>query len=134
MKLFISVHHIGYAVHDIEKTAEYYINADWLLSEIIIEKVQNVKIAYLSKEGFPLIELVAPIDENSPIVKTLEKSGVTPYHVCYEVDDIDETIEALYEDHFMPLFEPIESTAMENRKICYLYNLNVGLIEIVNKK
>jgi len=134
MKLFISVHHIGYAVHDIEKTAEYYINADWLLSEIIIEKVQNVKIAYLSKEGFPLIELVAPIDENSPIVKTLEKSGVTPYHVCYEVDDIDETIEALYEDHFMPLFEPVESVDMENRKICYLYNLNVGLIEIVSKK
>ncbi len=85
---YFRFHHIGYAVNDIYTTADYYIKAGWDLSIQVIDKNQNTKIAFLTKVNFPLIELVAPVDEKSPIVKTLDKMGVTPYHVCYEVDDI----------------------------------------------
>ena len=53
--------------------------------------------------------------------------------MCYVVEDIDQAVEDLYEEDFKPLFFPVESVAMENRKICYLYNMQVGLIELVQR-
>lgn len=130
---YFRFHHIGYAVNDIYSTADYYIKAGWDLSIQVIDKNQNTKIAFLTKDNFPLIELVAPVDEKSPIVKTLDKMGVTPYHVCYEVDDIYIAVSDLKKKRFIPLFNPIEAVALGNRKICYLFNRDVGLIELLNK-
>ena len=102
------------------------------MSKITIDKVQNSQIAFLSKNGQPLIELVSPIDDKSPVCKILEKNGVTPYHICYEVDDIYEAIKIMRKKHFIPLFKPEEAIAFENRPICYIYNKSVGLIELLD--
>jgi len=36
--------------------------------------------------------------------------------------------------HFVPLFKPVPSVAMDDKLICYLYNPLVGLIEVVEEK
>jgi methylmalonyl-CoA/ethylmalonyl-CoA epimerase len=126
-------HHIGYAVKDIMFTAAYYLRAGWQMSNIQIDVIQNAKIAFLSKDGMPLIELIAPVNENSPVVKTLNKVGVTTYHICYEVENIHEAIDELRKQKYILLFNPVEALALDNRKICYLYNKNIGLIEILSK-
>lgn len=133
MKNFIAIDHVGYAVRDIMTTAQPYIDAGWQLSEIFEEQVQRTKIAFLTRPGFTTIELVSPLDGPSPVDKFLEQGGTQPYHICYTVEDVMDSVEALHEENFMPLFWPVESVAMDNRMICYLYNENVGLIEIVNK-
>jgi len=125
-------HHIGYAVKDIMLTAEYYISSGWELTDIYNDLIQNTRIAFLKREQFPLIELVAPIDEKSPVVNTLDKSGVSPYHICYEVDDIDSAIFELRKKKFVALFKPVPAVALNNKLICYLYNKSVGLIELVS--
>jgi methylmalonyl-CoA/ethylmalonyl-CoA epimerase len=129
----LQFHHIGYAVKDILTTAGYYTGAGWQMSEIYCDKIQNSQIAFLSKNTFPLIELVAPADESSPIVKTLDKMGITPYHICYETNNIEQSVIALKKQHFLPLFKPVEAIAFGGRKICYLYHQHVGLIELLNK-
>lgn len=135
MKHLLKLDHIGYAVSDIEKTASHYVDAGWELSEVYDEVVQNARIAFLTKQGFPTIELVAPgSGEKAPVSSILKKSGVTPYHMCYEVDDIFQAMEDLYEEGFVPLFMPVESVAMHGRKICYLTSLDVGTIEIVSQE
>lgn len=134
MKHLKVVDHIGYAVNEISETAKYYQDAGWELSEIFEEKVQNTRIAFLRKEGFPTIELVSPLEGKSPVDNILKQVGCSTYHVCYVVEDIDQAVEDLYDENFKPLFFPVESVAMGNRKICYLYNLNVGLIELVQEK
>lgn len=133
MRNFIEIDHVGYAVKDIMATARLYVESGWQLSELYEEKVQNAKIAFLRRPGFVTIELVAPLNGESPVDKFLETGGVQPYHICYVVDDVMKAVEDLHNENFMPLFWPVESVAMSNRKICYLYNENVGLIEIVNK-
>lgn len=133
MKTLSKIDHIGYAVNDIKITAELYIKGGWKLSEIFEENIQNTKIAFLTKEGFPTIELVSPLEGPSPIDNLLKNGGVVPYHICYEVDNIMESVEELYEEGFKPLFMPVKSVAMENREICYLYNINIGTIELVQK-
>lgn len=136
MRHLKSVNHIGYAVRDIQKTAQYYLDAGWQLSEIYEEEVQHAKIAFLTKEGFQKIELVAPLKEgeSSPVDTYLQKIGCCTYHVCYDVDDIEQAVEDLFDEGFKPLFEPVESVAMNNHQICYLYHLHVGLIELVSTK
>lgn len=133
MKKLKSINHIGYAVKDIQQTAKLYVDAGWELSEVFEEKVQNTKIAFLKKKGFTSIELVAPLDESkSPVDNILQNNGVAPYHICYDVDDIEKSVEDLYEEGFKPLFMPTPSIAMDNHNICYLYHMEIGLIEIVD--
>ena len=67
MRCLKEIDHIGYAVHDIQKTAQYYVDGGWSLSEIYDENVQNTKIAFLTKVGMPTIELVSPLDGESPV-------------------------------------------------------------------
>ena len=59
----LSFHHIGYAVKDIDATAQFYLNAGWSKSDTTLDPIQNTYIAFLHKEGNPTIELVAPVDE-----------------------------------------------------------------------
>ena len=120
MKHLKAIDHIGYAVHDIVATARYYVAAGWQLSEIYEERVQNARIAFLYKEGFTTIELVSPLEGKSPVDNILRQVGCSTYHVCYVVEDIEQAVEDLYEEDFKPLFMPVESVAMENRRICYL--------------
>lgn len=133
MKCLKEIDHIGYAVHDIQKTAQYYVDGGWSLSEIYDENVQNTKIAFLTKVGMPTIELVSPLDGESPVDNILKHSGVVPYHICYVVDDMMAAVEELYEEGFKPLFMPVKSVAMDNREICYLYHLELGAIELVSR-
>ena len=134
MKQLLSLDHIGYAVSDIEKTARHYVEAGWLLSEVYDEVSQNARIAFLTKDGFPKIELVAPgLQGKDPVSEIVKRSGVSPYHLCYVVNDMEQAMESLYEEGFMPLFMPVESVAMHGRRICYLCSLEVGTIEIVEQ-
>lgn len=134
MKHLKSINHIGYAVKDISKSASVYTSAGWLLSPIFHEEIQGAQIAFLTKEGFPVIELVAPLKPGipSPVDNFIEKNGCSLYHVCYDVDDIEEAVDDLFDEGFKPLFMPVASVAMEGHKICYLYHMNVGLIELVS--
>lgn len=128
-----SFHHIGYAVKNIDKTAKYYIATGWKMGEIYTDTIQNTYIAFLTRDGFPMIELVAPIDETSPICNTLKKVGNATYHVCYSVPDLNTAVVELRAQRFMPLFKPVEAVAIDNKKICYLMHPDVGLIELVEQ-
>ena len=82
MKHLESIDHIGYAVRDIAETAAPYVAAGWELSEVYNEEVQHAKIAFLKKEGMPTIELVSPLEGESPVDKFLNK-GFDRFAICF---------------------------------------------------
>lgn len=124
-------HHIGVAVKDIEKTAAVYVQGGYNQSATTFDSIQNVNICWLTKEGMPTIELLAPVDESSPVCKTLEKNGVTPYHTCYIVEDIETAVAELRKMKYVVVVKPVDAPAITNCKVCFLFNKNVGLIELV---
>lgn len=126
-------HHIGIACFDIEVTAKYYTDAGYTMTDQVMDPIQNINISFLTKEGMPTLELLSPVDTQSPVCKILEKVGVSPYHVCYAVDDIAAAINALKKKKFIPLSHPVEACAMGNEKICFLFNKETGLIELVEE-
>ena len=87
---------VGVATNNIALTAQQYsIFGYEVLTETIFDSIQNVYIAFMEKEGSPRVELVAPVNENSPILNTINKNGTIPYHFCYEVDNIVEEVKKM---------------------------------------
>jgi methylmalonyl-CoA/ethylmalonyl-CoA epimerase len=127
-------HHIGIAVHGIKTTAQYYLDAGYAMSDTVYDPIQNVSIAFLERNGMPRIELVEYTpSHNSPVSNIIEKMGVSPYHICYEVDNIEPAVKELKNKKYLPLASPVSAVAMNNKKICFLYNKDVGLIELVER-
>ena len=124
-------HHIGVVTSDINKTAGYYIDAGYRMGSIIEDTTQSVYISFLEKEGMPTIELITPASDSSPVNKTLERLGVSPYHFCYTVDDIDGAVEELKKKAYIMLHRPVEAVALGNKRICFMFNMAVGLIELL---
>jgi methylmalonyl-CoA/ethylmalonyl-CoA epimerase len=126
-------HHIGIAVKDINKTAAIYVDGGYKMSDIIFDPIQNVDICWLTKDGMPVVELLAPVDESSPVCKIIEKNGVTPYHTCYVVDDIDHAISELRKLKYVLVSKPVEAVAIHNCNVAFLHHRHVGLIELVEE-
>lgn len=126
-------HHIGVAVKDIDATASVYEQGGYHRSSTIFDPIQNVNICWLTKDSTPTVELLAPVDENSPVNKTLEKVGVSPYHCCYIVENLDEAVAALRKQRYVMVSKPEEAVAFKGSRVCFLFNKSVGLIELVEE-
>lgn len=124
-------HHIGIACRDIDKTREFYLGLGYTASPVVDDPLQHVRICFLDKEGAPRLELLQPLDDQSPVARTLATAGVTPYHFCYEVRNIDKAIAALRTKRFLLVSGPVPACALGDRRIAFLYNKNNGLIELV---
>ena len=124
-------HHIGIACKSIDKSLVIYRKLNFRISEIVIDNIQKVKICFVSKENHPLLELIEPFGENSPIGNILAKLGNTPYHNCYQCENIDLKIRQLRGMGFLLVSKPVKAIALENKKICFLYNSDFGLIELM---
>lgn len=124
-------HHIGIACRDIDKTREFYLGLGYTASPVVDDPLQHVRICFLDMEGAPRLELLQPLDDQSPVARTLATAGVTPYHFCYEVRNIDEAIAALRTKRFLLVSGPVPACALGDRRIAFLYNKNNGLIELV---
>lgn len=124
-------HHIGVAVKEIDASASMYEQGGYHRSPTVFDPIQNVNICWLTKEGMPTVELLAPVDEKSPVNKTLEKVGVSPYHCCYVVAKIEKASEELKKQRYIMVSKPVEAVAFCGSRVCFLFNKNVGLIELV---
>lgn len=124
-------HHLGVATKDIDATASVYAQGGYKRSTTIYDPIQNVKICWLTKEDTPIVELLAPVDDNSPVNRTLEKVGVSPYHCCYVVDNLEDAYAELRKQKYIMVSKPAEAVAFCSSRVCFLFNKNVGLIELV---
>ena len=127
-------HHFGLALKDFSKAIEFYKNLGYDITEPIIDTLQNVELVLCTSEKHPTIELVKPINNNSPIINYLRKNNEMIYHVCYEVDDIDRDIKTLFSDiRAFCVSKPKPAILFDNRLVSFFYINNVGLIEVLQK-
>jgi methylmalonyl-CoA/ethylmalonyl-CoA epimerase len=126
--------HIGIATDNIAATSSFYFRHGYIASDVVLDPVQNVNICFLRKDGQPEIELLAPVDDKSPVNRIIAVNGVTPYHICYAVKDIDCAIKDLKLEKFIVVSKPVPACAMNNERVSFLFNKDVGLIELVEKK
>jgi len=91
----MKIHHVGYAVKNMETSIEEFLKIGYKKrGETVADEARKVLIQFMELGDY-CIELVAPMDADSPVNSIITKSGNTPYHICYSVDNIDEAIKKL---------------------------------------
>lgn len=135
MNASLIFHHIGIACRNIEETASFYISLGYLKTEIVYDPVQNVHICFLNSQNHdaPCIELISPHDETSPIYNNLQKNGVSPYHICYTTENLEESILELKKQKFLIVSRPSPAIAFNGKRVCFLASKIAGLVELVEK-
>jgi methylmalonyl-CoA/ethylmalonyl-CoA epimerase len=129
----MEIHHIGYVVKDLNKSLELFKKLGFEIDkELIRDEKRSVDILFL-KNGYFLVEIISPINSKSPIINYLNKMGNTPYHFCYETNDLEKTIKELRKNKFIIVESPSDAIAINNQKVAFLYNPHYGLIEILEK-
>ncbi len=128
------VNHIGIATNNIAETARFYTAIGY--QEVCggYDPLQDVYGYFYAAAGMPTIELLAPYDSKSPINNILRKSGVTPYHICYEINvSLEEAIKGMKANDFMQISKPTVSECLDKNKVVFFFNKTVGIVELVGK-
>ena len=81
-----------------------------------------------------MLELIQPRDKESIVYKLLVKNGPSPYHICYEVNDIDTQIKLLKSQGYILVLKKEKAIAFDNRYVVFMYNKHIGLIELLGGK
>jgi len=92
MSIIKKVNHIAIVVEDIGQALAFWQDALGLhLQKIEDVPSEKVKVAFLPV-GDSEVELVQPTEEESGISKFLRDRGPGLHHMCFEVEDIDQTL------------------------------------------
>ena len=127
------INHIAIAVPDVKEAALKWQQAlNMKKSEIIILEEHGVKVVFLEFSNLK-IELLEPLDNDSPISKFLEKNpkgGM--HHICFEVEKITETINALKNKNINILGDGNPKIGAHNKPVVFLHpnDLSGTLVEL----
>ena len=126
-------HHLGIAVKSIGTALPFYKNLFGyeLFSGPSDDPIQRVSVCFLRHpQECMVIELVAPLSGETPIDRILGKGG-GPYHTCYEVPDLDQTIARMSSQECFLVSPPAPAAAFHNRRIAWLMTPARHLIELL---
>ena len=129
----MTIHHIGYLVKKLERARLAFEELGYgVEQETVRDEFRRVDIVFLVKDGYR-IELVSPYDSTSVVAGLLARTGNAPYHVCYEVADLDTEIERLRDAHYVVSSEPAPASACDGARVAFLVHPYLGMIELLEK-
>jgi methylmalonyl-CoA/ethylmalonyl-CoA epimerase len=133
-----TLHHVGYVVPSIPDVVEAFarsVHTTWD-GQIHHDPLQGVHVTFLVNKGNqsqPMIELVAPAGEQSPVTNFLQKGGGL-HHLCFETDDLEQQLRQAKEDGAIIVRKPLPAVAFKNRRIGWVYTPARLLIEYLERQ
>jgi methylmalonyl-CoA/ethylmalonyl-CoA epimerase len=118
-------HHVGLAVNSIQ-------NLTIPDSEVCVEKNQGVSIAFIRLHGVT-IELLEPLDESSPIARSL-RQGSKLLHLCYEVPDLNAALDVCRSAGFHRLGAAVPAPVLGSEKVAWVFSRQYGLFELFERR
>jgi methylmalonyl-CoA/ethylmalonyl-CoA epimerase len=97
--VFRSIDHIGIAVHDLDAAIAWYAEKFGMrVVHIETNPDEHVREAMLEVgDSGPLLQLIAPTDDTSPVARFLASRGEGLHQVAYTVDDVEAAATTLRE-------------------------------------
>lgn len=130
----LTPHHIGYLVKNIDKaTVEFTKLGYSIIKEKQYDDYRKVDITFLQL-GEYCVELVSPTAEDSVVSGLMNRYKNSPYHICYEVDNLEETAEIVSKNGYVAIDEATPAPAIEGRRVEFFMNRHLGMIELLEKK
>ena len=89
------VNHVALVVNDMDETLDFY-RKTFGVGSAETEEVpdQGVRAAVV-RIGGTLLELIEPTDPTSGVARYIERRGEGMHHICFEVDDLKDTLSRL---------------------------------------
>jgi methylmalonyl-CoA/ethylmalonyl-CoA epimerase len=137
-ELKIRFHHVGFACNDINKYKKFFLPFIEDNSGIIFEdKNQNVKVEFINLIGDKKVELIQVLNSElyCPIKKFIDRNISGFHHLCYESNDVNETLLKLKDYNYRLVSKTING--FEGRVVSFVIpkkNPDGPLIEIISKK
>lgn len=134
----MTIHHIGYLVDDIENAAKEFERLGFLRTgEPVKDLLREVYILFLDNSG-QVVELIQPISKTSPMYSLRKNYRNSPYHLCYETDDLQSEIENMVKidgSGCLLMQPPQPAPAMSGcPNVAFLLSGHIGIIELVEMK
>lgn len=127
----MKIHHVGYLAKNIEKTGKKFLELGYEVEkEVVYDEYRQIDIEFL-KNGDYRVELIQPKSEDSPMFPLLKRFKNSPYHFCYEVADLEHSVEELSQMGYTVIQEIAPAPAIDGRKVVFLNNISMGIIELV---
>ncbi len=130
----VRVVHLGIAVPDLDQAVESYgdLFGYRLLTGPFDDAAQQARVCFVGtgEPGDVVFELIAPLGEDSHVSRLLARGGGA-YHVCHEVDDIDQAVAHLKARGCLIVQAPVPAVAFEGRRIAWLYTPTRQLMELL---
>ena len=128
----MTIDHVGIVVGSLERAAAYYTSTFGLrlVRERIVDPLQDVELQFLEDDGGTRLELIHPLTENSPVARALKQGGGLN-HICYRVEDLESSIQAMVANGAKVVREPLPAVAFDGRRVTFLYTRERELIEFV---
>ena len=126
----MKLNHLGIATKNIKKADEFVRNTHDVINSLgpIWDPNLNANLKLLEINNGIAIELV-----EGPVVNSLIKKGITLYHFCYEVDDINAKINQLKKSGGFVMVKPTPALLFQNRLVSFI-NTPIGIIELLSDK
>ena len=130
--MFARVDHIGVAVEDLDAAIALHVEAYGMAvahREVVEE--QGVE-AVLLDVGENHVELLRPLNAETPVGRFLSKRGPGLHHVAYQVSDVQATLDTL-RDRGLRLIDETPRTGIRGSRVAFLHPESSGgvLTEIV---
>ena len=130
-----SINHIGIATRSLDEAEAVWSSFGFVPSrdDLILE--QGVRIRYLVGSGGTKIELLEPLNEDSPVGRFITNNGEGVQQVAVDVDDIELSINHLKSLGFR-LINDRPLVGSEGHRIAFVHPSTCGgvLIELVERK
>jgi methylmalonyl-CoA/ethylmalonyl-CoA epimerase len=131
-----TLHHLGFAVASISAVAEGFalsMSAHWD-GRIIHDPLQRVRVAFFSPVDArnPVLELVEPASESSPVSSFLKKRAGL-HHVCYEIEDLESALQQARGVGFATVSAPAPAVAFGGRRIAWVFSKSGVLMEFLER-
>ena len=127
----MEVHHVGYLVTDIDRSLGHFILLGFdKETNKQYDEYRDIYILFLVN-GAMRVELVQPASERSEFYGMLKKFKNLPYHICYITNNMSDSINMFKKEGFALTQSPQCATAIDNRKVAFLLNPDIGIIELL---
>jgi len=132
--MFTRIDHVGLAVRDLDAAIAFYARTfDLHVEHQEVNEEQGVREAMLGVgSSGACIQLLAPLNDDSPIAKFLDRNGEGVQQVAYGVVDIDATSSELRERGVRLLYEEAKPGTAGSR-VNFIHPKDAGgvLVELV---
>lgn len=128
----MKINHVGYLVKNLQKTKTEFEKLGYHpVSNDTHDTIRLVDICFMERDGY-VIELVSPYNKQSVVAGLLKRYKNTPYHICYETSAFDNEVDRFIYNGYVKMEEPLPAPAFEYRRVVFLFNSQVGIIELLD--